>query len=1050
MSDFGILHLSDLQFGAHHRFQREPVDLADSILDDLRDRLHLGEVINFIIITGDIAEWAMETEFAHARLFLLHLLEELHVDLDHLLIVPGNHDVNWKLCEAYFLECEARNIEPQQPFEAKYRFFNEFMQGLYGRIVDPWPQIRDFPDHGVAFALLNSTVMESHNDHYGVCGADQYRAAARRLAQLPDRVRILAMHHNVRRKAQVDDENLRDEGLLTTQCGQYIDLVLHGHTHDGQKDYLPDGTLVLSTGSAAVSHEFRPDDIGNQYQVLLFSGSSVKRVCRAYSKANWHPDGSVGRNPPGEETVEIARLHVKSSDPVSALSVHKHSRPRDSDSVQTESSSILTQVYESCEVDPDRVRHYRSILRDEILAINPDSLTQQEFLMRLGLMTQGGHLTGTGVLMVGLNPGAYFASAALRCSKYEGINRSASKVTRLFEGTMPAQISSGLEFIRAGVATQEDASNSSDGRAIVQTNYAMGAVREILANGIVHRDYADDQRSCSVALFQDRIEVWSPGSWVIGQLSGQDTPLSELFAGSVRRNPSLARALGFARLFEGEGSGLQVAVSESRKGGAREPHARQENGYCIVTLYPFAYDIDSLGRARAVAVGTAKRQLSRERVIQDFDLRDRDRQIVSVANLLTAASPIVVIGGPGQGKTTLAWSLMSTADDRGLFPLYIDLQRSSQDLQFEGSSYPRQSLVRQLILKELESLGVRTDAAQLDAIVASHGIAFLFDGLDVFPERWQGEFLLDVGSRGWKSVPVVVLSRSSPAIYAACSSLNIGVLELESWDLAKSIKYTQDNLGSMSPARVAQFLDAFEGDNGEHVPLILSLLRSSRYRKDVEAIPLFEIVRSTISAILSRDAERSATWLLSERESVALLAEVATLSLTKSDVPGIIPIAVLRDLFHRGEWTYTGLLTHDDMVDQLMATPFLRWISVDTVAFTHRVIFEYFAARSFFEQSETWPLAEIALERREYRVLDFALDYLEDSSPHALESTIEDWLAEAPPAKVPRLASVLINWREQRRNLRVARQTVLHNAASVAADKVNHALPDALFEGKSL
>jgi hypothetical protein len=64
------------------------------------------------------------------------------------------------------------------------------------------------------------------------------------------------VHHNVVRGAVLDDENFRDADDLDRWLGLSqpgaVNLILHGHTHDGQVHRLPSGLIALSTGSAAV------------------------------------------------------------------------------------------------------------------------------------------------------------------------------------------------------------------------------------------------------------------------------------------------------------------------------------------------------------------------------------------------------------------------------------------------------------------------------------------------------------------------------------------------------------------------------------------------------------------------------------------------------------------------------------------------------------------------------------------------------------------------------------------------------------------------------
>jgi hypothetical protein len=153
---------------------------------------------------------------------------------------------------------------------------------------EPWT-LFEMPDLAVVVAGLNSTMAESHldSDHYGWVGEHQYRWFAERLAEYRDRgwLRLAAVHHNAVRGAVADDENLRDADDLDRRLGQpgLVNLLLHGHTHDGQLHRLSSGLPALSTGSAAVTAEARPQEVANQYQLLTIRPSGVTRHARQYA-----------------------------------------------------------------------------------------------------------------------------------------------------------------------------------------------------------------------------------------------------------------------------------------------------------------------------------------------------------------------------------------------------------------------------------------------------------------------------------------------------------------------------------------------------------------------------------------------------------------------------------------------------------------------------------------------------------------------------------------------------------------------------------------------
>ncbi len=89
-----ILHLSDLHFGTKEDVQRWYSNLAD----DLKRELHCDQ-LDAIIITGDVANTAVQEEYDAARFFIERVCSEFKVPSSSLAIVPGNHDLNWELSD---------------------------------------------------------------------------------------------------------------------------------------------------------------------------------------------------------------------------------------------------------------------------------------------------------------------------------------------------------------------------------------------------------------------------------------------------------------------------------------------------------------------------------------------------------------------------------------------------------------------------------------------------------------------------------------------------------------------------------------------------------------------------------------------------------------------------------------------------------------------------------------------------------------------------------------------------------------------------------------
>lgn len=309
-----LLHLSDIQFGKNHVFGGRGLTKADQDLDSLFVRLHddltelqrtEGLVPDVVVVSGDLAEWGLRREFEQAERFLQELTRHLGLPRRRVVVVPGNHDVNWDLCEAYFKECAGEEVEPQAPYWPKWRHFASMFGSFYG----DEPSIRfemerpytlfEMPELNLVVAGLNSTMAESHRaeDHYGWVGEGQLRWFAERLRKPAGRgwLRVGVVHHNVLRGAQRDDENLHDADDLERILVPELDLLLHGHTHNAKEGRLSKGLVVLSSGSAALESQSRPLEVPNQYQVLRIDSTRIQRWARRYEhdQKRWVGDTRV-------------------------------------------------------------------------------------------------------------------------------------------------------------------------------------------------------------------------------------------------------------------------------------------------------------------------------------------------------------------------------------------------------------------------------------------------------------------------------------------------------------------------------------------------------------------------------------------------------------------------------------------------------------------------------------------------------------------------------------------------------------------------------------
>ena len=110
-------------------------------------------------------------------------------------------------------------------------------------------------------------------------------------------------------------------------------------------------------------------------------------------------------------------------------------------------------------------------------------------------------------------------------------------------------------------------------------DYPLDAIREIVVNMIVHRDYRDSSASI-IKIFDDRIEFYNPGK-LYGGITIQDLLSGNYISRS--RNKLIARAFKEAGIIERYGSGIMRVRKICKEYGVKEPDFNEiSNGFQVI------------------------------------------------------------------------------------------------------------------------------------------------------------------------------------------------------------------------------------------------------------------------------------------------------------------------------------------------------------------------------------------------------------------------------------------------------------------------------------
>ncbi len=315
----------------------------------------------------------------------------------------------------------------------------------------------------------------------------------------------------------------------------------------------------------------------------------------------------------------------------------------------------LERLTDATNFDLDQLGEFRGRLRRDVLDRLPESLSAWQFLERCGLMRER-RLTRAGVLLFGHDPAVVLPTAVVQCVQYFGDDLTAHRERVDLYGPLPRQIEQAWQFV-ADRVRQGEAPSASSARSEPVYRYPMVAVREVLANALVHRNYEDRGRSVHVRLFGDRLEISSPGDWEGRDLPpGAEQGLSALAGESRHRNFRVASTLSWTGLVEGEGSGIPTTIADCRRLGAPEPVVTHADGFVRVVLRPS-------GQRGEPAPGERVSNIP-ARTAAFFG---RERELADLAQELERGGPTVVqamvgMGGVGKSAVVIEYVHRRSAD----------------------------------------------------------------------------------------------------------------------------------------------------------------------------------------------------------------------------------------------------------------------------------------------------------------------------------------------------------------------------------------------------
>ncbi len=320
-----ILHLSDLHITTPEQATRWSNQLAQDLAQDLKiPRL------DALIISGDIANYSTEQEYQAAQQFIDNFRQDFSLDPKQIVLVPGNHDLNWELAEeAYELQYrkkyhgelkeghyikvseEVIEVRDEAKYQQRFANFSQFYQAIK---TEPYPLdyhqqaiIDHFPDQNLLILGLNSAWQLDH--HFKDRASIHPIALTNALREIRGNpnyhncLKIAVWHHPLNSGGS---DRIIDQGFMEELAVARFRFFLHGHIHKAQAsvfpyDLSPDGRKLdgICAGTfGAPTLELRTG-YPWQYNLLKIKDNQLTVRTRRREEENgaWKPDSRWTQGP---------------------------------------------------------------------------------------------------------------------------------------------------------------------------------------------------------------------------------------------------------------------------------------------------------------------------------------------------------------------------------------------------------------------------------------------------------------------------------------------------------------------------------------------------------------------------------------------------------------------------------------------------------------------------------------------------------------------------------------------------------------------------------
>jgi len=232
------------------------------------------------------------------------------------------------------------------------------------------------------------------------------------------------------------------------------------------------------------------------------------------------------------------------------------------------------------DLDDRLINHY--IRKHEEHAGRPLNLSKEEFLINLGgaIQRDGKAVpTNAGVLLFCEDPQLYILQSQVLCARFKGTDVIEYLDRKEFRGPLPELVDQATRFIKSHMRMGGRIPGI---KRVDYPEYPEVAFREAIINAVIHRDWSIEGEFIRIFMFDDRIEVLSPGNLL------PTITLKQIRQGKARsklRNPIIVGVFDtLGGYIEKLGTGIRRMITAMKEHSLEPPRFDIESGVFQVTL----------------------------------------------------------------------------------------------------------------------------------------------------------------------------------------------------------------------------------------------------------------------------------------------------------------------------------------------------------------------------------------------------------------------------------------------------------------------------------